>query len=133
MHTSRYPVGDLLGLQSASKESHYYTRPARGCRLLLCFATTSDMLPSLRSLLLIITWIKHQCELSWSAYINTLAWFGPEDLEKRLRLQIIDDKSHAVTAVMGRTAEKEAVVFCKSAGHQQTLSISGCVPARIHI
>ena len=91
------------------------------------------MLPSLRSLLLIITWIKHQCELSWSAYINTLAWFGPEDLEKRLRLQIIDDKSHAVTAVMGRTAEKEAVVFCKSAGHQQTLSISGCVPARIHI
>jgi len=61
------------------------------------------------------------------------AWFGPEDLEKYLRLQIIDDKSHAVTAVMRRNAEKKAVVLCGSAGHQPTLRISGFVPARTHI
>jgi hypothetical protein len=92
------------------------------------------MLPSLRSLLLIATWSNHQRELSWNrVYFNALAWFGPEDLEKRLRLQIVDDNSHAVTAVMGRTAGNEAVVFCGSAGHQGTLSISGFVPARIHV
>lgn len=131
MHTSRYPVGDLLGLHSASRESLYYTRPAKGCRLLLCFATACDMLPPLRSLLLIITWRKHH--LSWSAYSNTLAWFGPEYLEKCLRLQIIDDKSHAVTAVMGRTAEEKALVLCGSAGHQPTLCISAFAPARTQI